>query len=48
MFTRAQRDGIWELHLLAFKRMLPYCHIRPHKLSKMGECIPSGDEPASS
>ena len=24
LFTRAQRDGIWELHLEAFRRMLPY------------------------
>ena len=30
MFTRAQRDGIWELHLLAFKRMLPYFHRYDH------------------
>ena len=24
LFTRAQRDGIWELHLSAFRSMLPY------------------------
>jgi len=24
MFTRAQREGNWELHLHAFQRMLPY------------------------
>lgn len=24
LFTRAQRDGIWDLHLCAFQRMLPY------------------------
>jgi hypothetical protein len=24
LFTRAQRDGIWELHLSAFQSMLPY------------------------
>ena len=24
MFTRAQRDGIWDLHLQAFTRMMPY------------------------
>ena len=23
-FTRAQRDGSWDLHLYAFKRMLPF------------------------
>ena len=23
-FTRAQRDGLWDLHLYSFKRMLPY------------------------
>ncbi len=23
-FTRAQRDGLWELHLYAFRRMLPF------------------------
>ena len=23
-FTRAQRDGLWDLHLYAFKRMLPF------------------------
>ena len=27
LFTRAQRDGIWELHLEAFRRMLP-CFLR--------------------
>lgn len=24
MFTRAQRDGLWDLHLQAFSKMLPY------------------------
>ena len=24
LFTRAQRDGIWDLHLSAFQSMLPY------------------------
>ncbi len=24
MFTRAQRDGIWDLHLFSFRCMLPY------------------------
>lgn len=24
LFIRAQRDGIWDLHLYAFQRMLPY------------------------
>ena len=24
LFSRAQRDGIWDLHLQAFQRMLPY------------------------
>ena len=24
LFTRAQRDGIWDLHLYAFQQMLPY------------------------
>ena len=23
-FTRAQRDGLWDLHLYAFKQMLPF------------------------
>jgi hypothetical protein len=23
-FTRAQRDGLWEVHLYAFRRMLPF------------------------
>ena len=27
MFIRAQQDGIWELHLFAFRRMLPFFHI---------------------
>ena len=24
MFVRAQRDGVWDLHIFAFRRMLPY------------------------
>ena len=30
LFTRAQKDGIWELHLLSFKDMLPYFHRYDH------------------
>ena len=30
LFTRAQRDGIWELHLTSFKDMLPYFHRYDH------------------
>ena len=30
LYTRAQRDGIWELHLAAFKMMLPYFHQYAH------------------
>ena len=30
LFTRAQRDGIWELHLSSFKDMLPYFHRYDH------------------
>ncbi len=29
-FTRAQRDGLWKLHLHAFKRMLPYFFMYDH------------------
>ena len=33
-FTRAQRDGLWELHLYAFRHMLPfffrYDHVTMH------------------
>ncbi len=32
-FIRAQRDGLWDLHLSAFRDMLPFFHrYRPHKL----------------
>jgi hypothetical protein len=30
LFIRAQRDGLWELHLYAFKQMLPYFHHYDH------------------
>ena len=30
MFTRAQREGNWDLHICAFKQMLPYFHIYDH------------------
>ncbi len=30
MFLRAQRDGLWELHLVSFCCMLPYFHIYDH------------------
>ena len=29
-FTRAQRDGVWDLHLTAFRNMLPYLHRYDH------------------
>ena len=29
-FTRAQRDGLWELHLSAFRDMLPFFHRYDH------------------
>ena len=29
-FTRAQRDGVWDLHLTAFCNMLPYFHRYDH------------------
>ena len=29
-FTRAQRDGLWDLHLYSFKRMLPYFYRYDH------------------
>ena len=31
LFTRAQRDGLWDLHLSAFKMMLPYFHHYSHR-----------------
>ncbi|XP_014666278.1 PREDICTED: uncharacterized protein LOC106808189 [Priapulus caudatus] len=31
-FTRAQRDGLWELHLSAFRDMLPYFHQYDHTI----------------
>ena len=30
MFTRAQRDGIWKLHLYAFQQILPYFYRYDH------------------
>ena len=30
MFIRSQRDGIWDLHLLAFRSMLPYLYRYDH------------------
>lgn len=30
MFTRAERDGIWRLHLYSFRSMLPYFHHYDH------------------
>jgi hypothetical protein len=37
MFIRAQRDGIWDLHLVAFRCMLPYFHRYDHtNYSKWG------------
>lgn len=30
LFIRAQRDGLWELHLYAFREMLPYFHHYDH------------------
>ncbi|MES9881882.1 MAG: hypothetical protein ABW185_13470, partial [Sedimenticola sp.] len=30
MFIRAQRDGLWDLHLTAFSNMLPYFHRYDH------------------
>ena len=29
-YTRAQRDGIWDLHLHSFKQMLPYFKRHDH------------------
>ena len=29
-FTRAQREGNWDLHLHAFKEMMPYFHAYNH------------------
>ena len=37
MFTRAQREGIWDLYLHSFRQMLPYfLQIWPSELCKMG------------
>ena len=30
MYTRAQRDGLWDLHIYAFRKMLPYYYRYKH------------------
>ena len=30
LFIRAQREGIWDLHLYAFRKMLPFFHRYDH------------------
>ena len=39
MFIRAQRDGIWELHLCAFQQMLPFFHRYDHTNYARWGCV---------
>ena len=38
-FTRAQRDGLWELHLSAFRDMLPFFHRYDHTNYARWGCV---------
>lgn len=47
LFTRARRDGIWELHLSAFQSMLPYfmrCNHTNYCVSERNASAPTRSE----
>lgn len=39
LFIRAQRDGLWDLHLFAFREMLPYFHHYDHTNYARWGCV---------
>ena len=38
-FIRAQRDGLWELHIVTFRQMLPYLHRYDHTNYARWGCV---------
>ena len=46
LFVRSQKEGIWDLNLYAFHKMLPFffSSLWSHKLHAMGSCVPTASE----